>query len=163
MLTPETIQNVGRATPAQAWQTQMWASLKGESGTKAESIAFDRRDHDALQAIFDGLSEDERSSFRTPEQMGVAVMAMDSHPVPVSLRVGFPRVQVIAETLSGPDDALVVTRSQNYDGETRDSTPVQMHRFPDGWKLMLPPNAAETVLATITAMPPSQRLMPNKK
>ena len=163
MLTPETIQNVGRATPSRAWQTQMWASLRGETTIKAESIAFDQRDHDALQAIFDGLAEDERSGFETPEQMGVSVMAMDSHPVPVSLRIGFPRVQVVTETLSGPDDAQIVTRSQNYNGEIRNNPPIQMHRFPSGWKLMLPPNSSETVLATILAMPPSQRLTLPKK
>jgi hypothetical protein len=165
MLTPEALQNVGRETPTKAWQTYMWAMLADDRSTKAESIAIpaDPRVRDLLKTTFDALSEEEKAGFENPEQMALRMAALEPFPELANLRVAFPRMQVVSETPTGPDAAALVIRYQNWKGELHDDPPEQMHRFPDGWKLMLDLPTIHRLSTTIIALPPSQRAMMAKR
>jgi hypothetical protein len=157
MLTPDMLQNVGRATPVAAWQTWQWAMQTNDWKTKMELSEFEPAAHDALQAIFDTLTPDERTAFGTPERMGLAVLAADKGFTPSEFRM-FPRLQVAAEARPGPGEAILSARFQWGDGSIHDAPPLRMKQFPDGWKTSIGPEAVPLIRAHLAALPPTQRL-----
>lgn len=66
----EYFQNVGQATPAAAFQTLVWAALKGEEKTMAQTIGLDEGSRQkVLELMSASLSEAEREKYPTPESV----------------------------------------------------------------------------------------------
>jgi hypothetical protein len=66
----EFFQNVGQGTPAAAFQTLVWAALKGESTIMAQTIGVDETSRrQVLEMITASLSEADREKYPTPESV----------------------------------------------------------------------------------------------
>ena len=61
--------NVGRATPAAALETLLWAYSSRDMDTLADSHGFVKSDREILNSWFAGLSETMRAKYGTPERL----------------------------------------------------------------------------------------------
>ncbi len=65
----ENFQNVGQGTPATAFQTLVWAALKGEDRIMAQTIGLDEAARRQMLQLMAGLPEAEREKYPTPESL----------------------------------------------------------------------------------------------
>jgi hypothetical protein len=70
--------NVGRATPAAAFQTMFWAALNGDDNTLAGCFALSAADRQKAVELLAGLPENVRSKSPTPEKLVGLFFAMDT-------------------------------------------------------------------------------------
>ena len=71
----EYLQNVGQGTPAAAFQTLVWAALKGDDKLMAQSIGLDDAARGEVQELMAGLPEAERAKYPTPESVMALFLA----------------------------------------------------------------------------------------
>lgn len=157
MMTLGANQNVGRDTPAHLFQTRMWAIIHQDWQTLADSYAWEPEALVEFNATFSRLSPEEQARFGTPERMAVMSAFNSSNSSPSASQLAGPGLTVAAENVIGPDDVDIVGRTQISADKTKDSPPMRVHRFPDGWKYTFPPASAEQRKAMIDATPPTQR------
>jgi hypothetical protein len=69
MIPREAWRNVGRATPAAALETLMWAHSVHDMDAVADSYAFSEGSKRIMDAWFAGLNENVRAKFGTPERL----------------------------------------------------------------------------------------------
>jgi hypothetical protein len=69
MIPREAWRNVGRATPAAALETLMWAHSVHDMDAVADSYAFSEGSKRIIDAWFAGLNENVRAKFGTPERL----------------------------------------------------------------------------------------------
>lgn len=83
----ESFRNVGRATPAAAFQTAVWAMTTGDEGVLADCLALSDRARVKLEALIAGLPEPERARYTPPEKIvGLLLSAgllLDGHGLEV--------------------------------------------------------------------------------
>jgi hypothetical protein len=151
-------QNVGRDTPAHLAQTRIWAIAHREWQTLAEVSAYEPEALAQFDAAFAKLSPAEQMKFGNPVRM-VTMLAFksDESSPPSAAQLAGPGLTVAAENVIGPDDVDIVYQLQISADKTRESPPVRVHRFPDGWKFVAPPASAEERKAMLDAIPPTQR------
>jgi len=159
-LEPSALQNAGRATAAQAWQTQQWAIRHVDTQVLAECLAFDPEVQASLERTFADLPADDRRALGTPERMAATMITLlNFSAAPLEDSVGFPRRRIVSHTQTGPDEASLVTEFQDLNGRVITFPPTKVRRYPDGWKQVVgfPPEILNNIGATFKAMPPPQR------
>lgn len=156
-------QNVGRDTPAHLAQTRVWAIVHQDWQTLADANAWEPEALAYFNAAFSRLSPDEQARFGTPERMAVMSAFNSDGSSPSASQLAGPGLTVAAENAIGPDDVDIVYRNQISPDKTKDSPPVRVHRFPDGWKFVAPPASAEERQAMLDAIPPTQRAVLGKQ
>jgi hypothetical protein len=162
MIAQEALQNVGRATPSNLAQTNLWAWIHGDWQTIADSRVYDPKDEATLKALFLELSPEEQARCGSPERM-VFMLSAGNGPVSAQQLAEAPPVGIAAEKALGPDDVEIVQRRQISPEKVVDDPPIRAHHFPDGWKFMMPLGIAEQLKASIGATPPTQRLAAGKR
>jgi hypothetical protein len=154
MIPADAIQNVGRATPAAAMQTGLWAQSRGETSTFMAGVAFDPECKAKMDELFTGLSAEEQQYFQSPERL-VALLAKVAN---VASAHGTPFPIQIVEKPLGLDAAEVTLRLHMPNGEIRDGKTLRLRRFADGWKMELPGTEADWLKVLWLGLPPSQRM-----
>jgi len=120
----EYFQNVGQATPAAAFQTLVWAALKGDEKTMAQAIGLDdgaRRK--VLELMGASLSAAEREKYPTPESILTLFLAK-----------ALIRVSSLQIVETEPKDALNATVTVR--GLMGNDQKLPMRLGPTGWQLL---------------------------
>ena len=124
----EAWRNVGRATPAEAYETVMWACDRGDLDVLVEAFVLSDAQKTEADRVFNKLPEDSRPKYGTPERM-MALLFASGTPADI---------QPISAVIAGPEDTIVRARVWNdRKGETNELE-LPFHRYPDGWRVIVP-------------------------
>lgn len=118
--------NVGRATPLAALETMVWAMENGQVAAAHDVVVYDEGAQGIFQLIFNELSAPARTYFGTPAVMALAAGASAPGGPP-------PRVEIVEETMQGPDAASLRFR---WNDEPRPRPALNLRRHSDGWKVV---------------------------
>lgn len=130
-LTPlEHLQNVGHATPAAAFQTLLWAALKGDDAALARSIAWDDATRPQVEAMIATLPPALREKYPTPELLAALFIA--KYTVDVSA------IQIAGVTPHDATHATVTVR-----GLMANDQQLPLRLGPGGWQLLEGPKQLE--------------------
>lgn len=135
----EYFQNRGRATPSAAFETLVWAALKGDEAMLADGTTLNSATRAKAEAFIAQLSTEERSKW-TPEKLGQLWFS--------GLFTELSAVQIVGETISA-DEAIVRLRLANRADEEK----LVLRHMPNGWKVLAPSAAVEHL---------KKKLSPNK-
>lgn len=126
----EHFQNKGQATPAAAFQTFVWAAMKGEDATLAGMIAMDNAAREKGKAVVATLPEETQAKYPTPEKLAALFFAaaLTAQPSAQVLEVSFPDTQ----------HATVQVR-----GLTDKTQKIPMQLGAQGWQIVVPAGMAE--------------------
>jgi hypothetical protein len=152
MIPSDAMQNVGRATPASALQTGMWAVNHREIATVAATVAFDPEGRAKVDELFSGLSAEEQKYFQSPERLAALLVIALAEQSGITIPLQF------VEKPLGPDLAEVAISVQKPNGEIRVAGTKRLRRFADGWKIEIPSAEADMLKTLWLGLPPTQRL-----
>jgi len=124
--------NVGTGTPDASWQTLQWALAKRDINAFAQTVAWDPGVEAQAKALFDAAPESARQKFGNVD--GVLYAMMSGAEKPNANVTGYG---VVSQNITGEDGTLIV-QEQHTDGQVKQN-PISMHRFDDGWRILLPP------------------------
>ena len=149
MIPVDAWRNKGRQTPAAAFQTAWWAAAKGDTDALAAMLELRPAARSKADALFAGLSDDERSQYGTPEKLLAFLLAKD---VPLGgMRVDF------GAGFGSPEQLILYVQLQNADGQTR-QIGLAMHRQTEGWDLVVPESAVEKYAAELSGAVPLAKM-----
>lgn len=154
MMARNTLQNVGRDTPAHLFQTRAWALAHSDWQTLAETSFFPPDTLVEMNAAFSRLAPEEQAHIGSPEAMATK-LAFQSSKI-------FILPTAVTETVIGPDEVELVPRIQISPDKINDGRPQRVRKFSDGWKYARPSATVEEKKAMIDATPPTQREMLGK-
>jgi hypothetical protein len=132
--------NAGKATPAAAIETTLWAAVGGDVETIANSIGLTdagRREADAMWAQ---VSDQTRAQYGSPEKLLALMIAQQA--------AGVTGMQMLGQKELGPDDVGVRMRFGNEQGKTKEDS-FLLHRSPSGYQLMLNDAAVKNIAKAI--------------
>lgn len=125
----EAFRNVGRGTPGAAFETIIWAVVKGDEATMAGALALDGAARAKAQAILARLPAASQAQYATPEKLvGIFFSA--------GILVGTDSLSVMGEERTGPTQATI--RVQTAKGRV-DQFPMVLGA--GGWQLVVPERA----------------------
>lgn len=136
----ESFQNVGRETPAAAFQTLIWAALKGDESMLADGLTLEDRAHARAEALVAGLPESTRRQF-TPGKL--AALWFEGSVVDV------PAAQILRQTQLDATHVMLLTRGSVGGGPT-----VTLRKADSGWQLIVPEHGLETVQKKVIGSSP---------
>jgi RNA polymerase sigma factor (sigma-70 family) len=126
----DSLGNAGRATPRDAFATQLWAARTGDIDLEASVIALTPQGRAALQEIMPKLPATVTSHYDTPEKLMAFALAGSPHPV--------GGMEVLGQTADGPDDMTLQTKWQHVDDGIVHENDVHLHHDAGGWKMVVP-------------------------
>jgi hypothetical protein len=140
--------NAGRATPAAAVQTALWAAAGGDLNTLAGMVNLNAEERAKVEAALAGLPEQIRTSLGTPERM-MAMLVMKDLPLSSmqAMQIGAPLEEPGIPV--NPDMALVQLKLQGADGATK-STKLTLRQGPAGWGFEVSSDVVEKYLRAVT-------------
>ena len=146
MTRPEFLSDAGRATPEAAFQTLIWAAMKGRDPEIAACVSLDSAARAKAESLLVGLSADARAKYGTPEQL---VGLVFSHGVLESTAVQFG-------TSSVADDGDHATLAVRVRANGRESeTKIPMVRSADGWSMAVAEKQIDVIRRGLAAEPPT--------
>jgi hypothetical protein len=131
----EDLTNVGRATPADAMLTLMWAAIKGQDDELAATLVFTGSAREKAEAWRAALPPEAQAKYAMPEKLPGLFLTEEI------VREG-AAIQVLETIDAGPGKALVRTRMSNVTGNVREHK-IQMLQTERGWGLEVPENAID--------------------
>lgn len=141
MVPPEHFRNVGRTTPAKAFQTAVWAAAEANFDALAQVLALSQRGRAEAQAYLDRQPPETRRRFPTPEHV-LAVVTADL--------LGEQEGWQIGETKTADEiHATLLVRHLKL-GSVQREQPLPFERDAAGWRLSVP-DAAVAELADAIA------------
>lgn len=142
--------NAGRATPAAALETALWAAVGGDIDVLASTLVLGPEARRRAEAVLAGLPPEMRVQYATPEKFAALFTARDV-PLDASLTLNPIKGDNENEALL----RIRLTGSQTVAGKTAlvesKSTLLSLRRFDDGWKLQVPEAAIEKYAAQLSA------------
>ncbi|HTZ19906.1 MAG TPA: sigma-70 family RNA polymerase sigma factor [Opitutaceae bacterium] len=142
MISVDLMANAGRATPAAAAQTMVWAMQRGDTKTVASVIDFEPPERAKLEAFIATLPEKVRTDYGTPEELIAMVMSGSPRPI-----VG---VQLLSQTQPDADTEIHSVQLQYQSGEVRQDE-IKFRRDADGWKQVVSPALVDRVIGYLSA------------
>lgn len=136
----ESFRNVGRDTPATAFQTLVWAALKGEEAFLADGLTLDDRARARAEVLIAGLPEAMRGQF-TPEKL--AALWLEDAVVDV------PAAQILSQTRLDDTHVMLLTR-----GGIGGGTTLTLRKADSGWQLIVPEHGLEVVQKKVIGSSP---------
>ncbi len=124
--------NVGTATPEASWQTLQWALAKRDINAFAQTVAWDPGVEAQAKGMFDAAPETVRQKFGNVDGVLYAMMSTAE-----KANANVAGYGVVSQNINGEDGTLIV-QEQHTDGQVKQN-PISMHRFDDGWRILLPP------------------------
>jgi len=121
----ENFKNVGQVTPGAAFQTFVWAAMKGEDATLAGMIAFSGAALDKGEAVVAALPDAARAKYLTPERLAALFFA--------DALTGMSAAQIVGVAQPDAEHAVVTVRGLT-DKEQR--VPLQLGA--SGWQIVVP-------------------------
>lgn len=131
--------DLGQASPRAAWSTQLWAARVGDVDKETGLLELEASDRERLAALIAKLPAEARAKFATPEALMATMLAGSRHPV--------GGMQVLGETLTDADHAVLQTEWQHEDDGIVHHSEVTMHRTGDGWKMVVPVTLVDRAIA----------------
>lgn len=146
MTRPEFLSDAGRATPEAAFQTLVWAAMKGREPEMAACLSLDPAARKKAESFLATLSTDARAKYGTPEQL---VGLVFSHGVLESSAFQFGTRSV--------DDGDHVTLTVRVRMNGRESeTRIPMVRMADGWSMAIGEKQIDVIRRGLTADSPTR-------
>ena len=121
----ENFQDVGRAQPGAAFQTFVWAAMKGEDATLAGMIAFPGAAREKAEAVVAALPAEVQAKYSIPEKLAALFFA--------NALTAMNAAQVVDVTLPDAEHAVVTVR-----GLTDRPQKIPMQLGPSGWQIVVP-------------------------
>ena len=121
----EHFQNAGQATPGAAFQTFVWAAMKGEDATLAGMIAFPGAAREKAEAVVAALPAEVQAKYPTPEKLAALFFA--------NALTAMNAAQVVDVTLPDAEHAVVTVR-----GLTDRPQKIPMQLGSSGWQIVVP-------------------------
>lgn len=116
--------NVGRATPAAAFQTLLWAAVKGDDAAMGNLMSLTGASRGIVSALLATLPESTRKEYPTPEKL-MAMMMSDA-------AMNVSAFQVLNQTMSDPTHATLTVA-----GLTNRKMDLSMQLAADGWQMVV--------------------------
>lgn len=126
----ENFQNVGQVTPSAAFQTFVWAAMKGEDARLSGMIVMDAAAREKGLAVVAALPEEARAKFPTPEKLAALFFA--------SALTGMPSAEIVEIVQNDPQHAVLTVR-----GLTDKTQKIPMQLEAQGWQVVVPVGMAE--------------------
>lgn len=126
----EQFQNMGQTTPSAAFQTFVWAAMKGEDATLAGLIVLDGAAHERGMAVVAALPEESRAKYSTPEKLAALFFA--------AALTAQPAAQIVEVVQTDAQHAVVAVR-----GLTDKIQKVPLQLGPQGWQIVVPPGMVD--------------------
>jgi hypothetical protein len=126
----EHFQNRGQATPSAAFETLVWAALKGDDATLANVTTLNSATRAQAEAFIAQLPANARANW-TPEKLGRLWFT--------GLFTEMSAAQIVGETIGESDEATVRLRLANRGDEEK----LAVRLTPDGWKVLVPSAAVD--------------------
>jgi hypothetical protein len=144
MTRPEFLTDAGRATPEAAFQTLIWAAMKGRDPEMAACVSLDNAARVKAENFLATLSPDARAKYGTPEQLvGLAF----SHGV-----LEATAFQFAGRSVDESDHITLAVRIRTNGRESE--TKIPMVRSADGWAMAVPEKQIDAIRRGLTAEPP---------
>ena len=118
----EHFRSVGRASPAAAFQTFVWAAMKGDDATLASTIFLSDGARDQVSAIVAALPDADRGTYSTPEKL-VALFFADALTT-------MPAAQVVGVSFTDTRHAVLRVR-----GLTPNEQQIPLRLEQAGWQI----------------------------
>ena len=128
----EYFKNVGQATPSAAFQTFVWAAMKGEDARLAGMIALDAAAREKGLAVVAALPEEARAKYPTLEKLAALFVA--------AALTAQPAAQISEVVLQDPQHAVLVVR-----GLTDKPQKIPLQLEPQGWQVTVSAGMAENL------------------
>ena len=128
----ENFRDAGQGTPGAAFQTFVWAAMKGDEAKQAGMIVFAGAGLATAEAIVAALPEPDRVKYPNPEKLAALFFAD-----------AFTQMQaahVTGVTLTDAQHAMVRVR-----GLTPREQKIPMQLGPDGWQIAMPESMARVL------------------
>ena len=132
--------NVGNASPADAFQTLLWASLNRDTNALIKSLVWDTTAKAKLDALFAAAPEAVRQKFGSVD--GLIFENLNNTPM-----AGF---RVVSVSTQG-DEATLLEEHQYEGGRVRQNS-FTLHRQDDGWRIVLDENRLEKLGAYLSSL-----------
>lgn len=129
----------GRATPAAAIETILWAATGGDLDALAQTLSLDESARTRAVALLGSLPASSRSEYTTPERLVALFTAKD-------LPSG--AMQLVSEITQPSGEVMMRVRLFQPDGSTR-STTVLARQSGGEWRLSVPVSAIEKYAAVL--------------
>jgi hypothetical protein len=144
----EDFQNVGRATPAAAVQTLVWAALKGDEPALIAALSVTGVVREKIEALLASLPAAARMKYPTPESLAALVVT--------GTVLDAEAAQVLDTTYLDAQHAIVNVRGAG----SEKAQPVPMELGPGGWAVMVPPKMIDKLAKQLS--PPPAAPSPSK-
>lgn len=144
---PEYLANVGRATPEAAFQTLIWAAMKGREPEMAACFALDPEAKAKVEALLANWTADARAKYKTPEQfVGLAFSnwLLESSALQFSTRSG-----------SSDENHAVLALTARVNGREV-SSGIPMVRSADGWQMDISGKSIDAIRAQLNGQAPKR-------
>ena len=145
----ESLGNLGRATPRDAFATQLWAARTGDVALEASTITFGAQARARLEALEATLPADLRAEYDSPEKLMAYMLAGSPHPV--------AGMQVLGEVDVDASDVTLQTEWQHAGDTVVHQSDVNFVEEDGAWKMVVPyglVNRASSYLSRTLAPPP---------
>jgi len=146
MVGAEQLQQAGFATPAAAFQTFIWAALKGREDVMAASLYLSETARAQLAGVHGGMDASGRKKFPTPESIAVTFMADE-----VLEKVLRLHITSVAET--APGEAKLTARVITRTGRTRSSS-FPLRQVDGAWRIALSDGNVEGMIQSLRGKEP---------
>lgn len=146
MTRPEFLSDAGRATPEAAFQTLIWAAMKGREPEMAACVSLDRAARAKAESFLATLSSEARAKYGTPEQF---VGLFFSHGVLESTAFQF-----VTSSVDDGDHATLTVRVRANGRESE--TKIPMVRSASSWSMAVGERQIDVIRRGLTVEPPKQ-------
>jgi hypothetical protein len=147
MTRPEFLSDAGRATPEAAFQTLVWAAMKGREPEMAACVSLDPAARAKAESFLATLPADTRARYGTPEQL---VGLFFSHGVLESTAF-----RVVSSSVEDGDHVTLAVRVRMNAREKE--TKIPMVRRAEGWSMAVGEKQIDGIRRGLTAEAPTRQ------
>ena len=124
--------NAGRATPAAAFESVLWAATHGDIDALIGMLDFRASGADRkLEELFTGLPAEVRAQYDSPQKLFATLLAAQISPAVAAMGV------VPQEGIGTKDATIIKVQLEGPQGRQKDTT-YGFVRYPDGWRFVVP-------------------------
>lgn len=154
MVRLEHFRNMGRATPAAAVQTAIWAAASADFEEVGKTMMLSEAGRVKAQTLLDQQPTETRARFSSPEKLVGVLFAHD-----FTDEDGF---QLVDTTANGAEKAVVRLRRLKHGVVQGGEREIPLRRSPNGWQMVVPDRAIDDIpdylaSASLRIGPPSQK------